>query len=151
MKKAVFPGSFDPFTKGHESIITKALMLFDEIVIGIGSNTKKSSLFLLKNRIEHIHSLYINDERVIVKEYTGLTIDFCKKQGASNIIRGLRNSSDFNYEQTIDFMNKEISNIESVFFLADMKLLGINSSIVREIYINKGDISKFVTNHHLLV
>ncbi len=151
MKKAVFPGSFDPFTKGHESIITKALMLFDEIVIGIGSNTKKSSLFLLKNRIEHIHSLYINDERVSVKEYTGLTIDFCKKQGASNIIRGLRNSSDFNYEQTIDFMNKEISNIESVFFLADMKLLGINSSIVREIYINKGDISKFVTNHHLLV
>lgn len=152
MKKiAVFPGSFDPFTKGHECIIDKALNLFDEIVIGIGQNTSKKYLFDLENRKRHIASIFKDVDKVSVLEFSGLTVDFCKSINADFIVRGLRDSKDFGYERSIAQMNYEISGIESVFFMTVPEYTAINSTIVREIYKSGGKIDLFVTNSELLV
>lgn len=151
MKKiAVFPGSFDPFTKGHEALVKEASLLFDEIVIAIGINSRKQSLFSLEQRTEHIQSLFDADTIKVIS-FEGLTVDLCRETGADFIIRGLRNTVDFEYEKSIAHMNKDLSNIETVFFLTQPKFTSINSSIVREIYLNNGDISKFVTNPQKLV
>ena len=150
MKKGLFPGSFDPFTKGHEAIVVKAIHLFDEIYIGIGINSNKKYLFDTKNRIKHIKELFKNYSNVQVGTYQKLTVDYCKEIKASHIIRGLRNSSDFEYEKTIAHMNNAISGIETVFFLSDEKHSALNSSIIREMYNNKADISPFVTFPNLL-
>ena len=150
-KIALFPGSFDPFTKGHEYIVSKALEIFDEIVIVIGVNTEKKYLFDLEKRIKHIEQLYINDKRITIKPYQGLTIYFCKEVSASHIVRGLRNSIDFEYEKSIAQMNRSLSEVETLFILTSETLSPINSSIVREIHKNKGDISLFVTQPELLV
>ena len=150
MKKGLFPGSFDPFTKGHEAIVLKAIHLFDEIYIGIGINSNKKYLFDTENRINHIKELFKNYSNVQVGTYKKLTVDYCKEIKASHIIRGLRNSSDFEYEKTIAHMNNAISGIETVFFLSDEKHSAINSSIIREMYINKADISPFVSFPNLL-
>jgi pantetheine-phosphate adenylyltransferase len=150
-KIALFPGSFDPYTKGHEYIVSKGLEIFDEIIIGIGINTEKKYLFDLEKRIIHIEQLYMNDNRVSVKSYKGLTVDYCKEVSVSHIIRGLRNSIDFEYEKSIAQMNRSLSEIETLFILTSESLSPINSSIVREIHKNKGDISLFVTHPELLV
>ena len=150
MKKGLFPGSFDPFTKGHEAIVIKAINLFDEIYIGIGINSSKKYLFDIEKRIIHIKELFKKYPNVQVGTYQKLTVDYCKEIDASHIIRGLRNSSDFEYEKTIAHMNNAISGIETVFFLSDEKHSALNSSIIREMYNNKADISPFVTFPNLL-
>ena len=147
----LFPGSFDPFTKGHEAVIKKALKLFDEIVIGIGINSSKKSYFELEKRIRHVKSLFANEKNVSVLTYEKLTVDFAKEVGAQYIIRGLRDSKDLDYEKPIAHMNFEISDgIETVFFLTEQKYAAINSTIVREIHRNKGAIDKFVSSAKLL-
>lgn len=148
---ALFPGSFDPFTKGHEAVIQHALPLFDEIVIGIGINTSKTYYFELEKRIKHIESLIHLFENVRVETYQKLTVDFADEIGAKFILRGLRDSKDFDYEKPIAHMNREINaSVETVFLLTDQKYAAINSSIVREIHKIKGAIDKFVTNPELL-
>ena len=149
MKIGVFPGSFDPFTKGHESVVHTALNLFDEVVIAIGINTKKSSYFSLEKRKKHIESLFL--DRVKVIDYQGLTVDFCKNNHSDVIIRGLRDTKDFEYEKSIALMNRDLAGIETLFLLTDIKYSHVNSSIIREVFANGGDISSFVTNAEILV
>lgn len=152
MKKiALFPGSFDPFTKGHESIIKKALPLFDEIVIGIGINTTKSAYFSLDSRIIQIESIYVNEPKITVKSFQKLTVDFCKDLNARFILRGLRDTKDFEYEKAIAQMNNQLAQIETVFYMTDPEVSAISATIVREISKNGGIIEQFVTKSHLLV
>ncbi len=150
-KIGLFPGSFDPFTKGHEVVVTKALTLFDEVIIAIGVNSKKTYLFDLDKRVKHIESLMVNYPNVRVMTYQKLTVEFCKEVGANFIVRGLRDSKDFEYEKSIAHMNAEISEIETVFLLTAQKFGAINASIVREIFRNNASIEPFVTNSNLLV
>lgn len=146
MKKiAVFPGSFDPFTKGHENIISRSLDLFDKIVIAIGSHSQKSNLFPLEKRLAMISDLYQNEPRVEVDNYDGLTIDYCEKIGAGYLLRGLRTSADFEYERAIAQVNRKMnSKIETVFLLTVPELTPVNSSIVREILRHNGDVTQFL-------
>lgn len=151
MRRGLFPGSFDPFTKGHEVVIKKALHLFDEIVIGVGVNSTKNYLFDTDKRLFHIRSLFENEPKVRVEVYNKLTVDFCKDIDAQFIIRGLRDSKDYEYERSIAHMNQSISSIETVIFLTDPEYSAISSTIIREIHRNGAAIDKFVTNPHLLV
>jgi pantetheine-phosphate adenylyltransferase len=152
MKKiGLFPGSFDPFTKGHEAVVRKSLSLFDEVIIGIGVNSSKKNLFDLEKRIAHINSLFENDSNVRVSEFKRLTVDFCKEIGATHIVRGLRDSKDFQYEKSIAHMNFDLAEIDTVFLLTEQRYGAINSSIIREIHKNGGAIDQFVTNSNLLV
>lgn len=151
MKKGLFPGSFDPFTKGHEAVVLKSLDLFDEVVIGIGINSKKQYLFDVEKRIAHIASLFASHPKVKIQTYQMLTVDFCKEIDAQYIIRGLRDSKDFEYEKSIAHMNHAISGIETVFFLTNQEYSAVNSSIIREMYLNHANISPFVTSPELLV
>lgn len=147
----LFPGSFDPFTKGHEAVVRKSLTLFDEVIIGVGINSKKTYLFDLDKRMEHIRMLFSDTDKVRVEKFQCLTVDFCKEIGAQFIIRGLRDSKDFQYEKSIAHMNNSISGIETVFFLTEQIYSAINSSIIREIHLNGGPINDFVTKPELLV
>ena len=149
MKIGIFPGSFDPFTKGHESIVMKALEVFDEIVIAIGVNSKKQSFFTLEKRKNHIESLF--EDRVRVISFEGLTVELCKKMNCKHLVRGLRDVKDFEYERSIAQMNRTLYPIETIFFLTTIEFSSINASIVREIAINGGDITPFVTNPGFLV
>ena len=152
MKKiGLFPGSFDPFTKGHEAVVRNALNLFDEIIIAIGVNSSKNYLFELEKRKNHIRSMFENDSRLRIETYSSLTVDFCKEIGATHIVRGLRDSKDFEYERSIAHMNTTLSGIETVFLLTNQEYAAINATIVREIFKNNGDISLFVSNANLLV
>lgn len=151
IRRGLFPGSFDPFTKGHEVVIRKALHLFDEIVIGVGVNSTKNYLFDTEKRLFHIRSLFQDQPKIRVEVYNKLTVDFCKEINAQFIIRGLRDSKDYEYERSIAHMNQSISNIETVIFLTDPEYSAISSTIIREIHRNGGAIDKFVTNPHLLV
>jgi pantetheine-phosphate adenylyltransferase len=146
MKKiAVFPGSFDPFTIGHEAIIRRALSLFDEIIIAVGANALKKSFYPLATRKEIINKVFQNETRVRVDHYDGLTVDYCKKNGAAFIIRGLRTSADFEFERAIAQVNKVMApEVDSVFLLTVPEHSHINSSIVRDIIRNGGDASRFV-------
>lgn len=142
---ALFPGSFDPFTVGHDSIVKRALKLFDKIIIGIGTNENKSDFFPLDYRKRWVEELFENEPRVEVRTYSGLTVDFCEEVGARFLLRGLRTSADFEFERAIGQTNNVLDdNIETVFLLTNPNHTFISSSIVREVYKNKGDISKFI-------
>jgi len=142
-KIAVFPGSFDPITKGHESVINKALKLFDKIYIAIGENSNKTYLFPIEKRVQWIKKAF-NNPKIEVVSYQGLTVNFCKKVNAQFIIRGIRNSADFEFEKSIADVNAKLSNIETVFFMASAEYSSISSSIVREVYKNGGIIDMLV-------
>ena len=146
MKKvAVFPGSFDPITKGHESIVRRSALLFDELIVAIGENSSKSNLFSLEKRKKWIKRTFKNLSNVKIESYSGLTVDFCKQINASYIIRGIRSSSDFEYEQSIAHMNKSLNkNIETILFVSEPNHNMISSSIVREIIKNKGKVDQFL-------
>ena len=146
MKKiAVFPGSFDPITRGHESIIRRALPVFDEIIVALGDNPEKKSYFPLANRSKWLELVFGDEPKVRIVKYSGLTVDFCMRMNAGYILRGLRTSSDFEFERTIGLMNKAISPaIETVFFLSAPEYAALSSSVVRDILRNGGDVSKFV-------
>jgi len=143
---AVFPGSFDPITKGHESVVKRAIPLFDKIIIAIGYNAeKKESFFPLEKRIRWIKKVFENEPKVEVLEFSGLTVDFCKKLNASFILRGLRTSADFEFERAIAQTNRFLNaHIETVFLLTTPEHTPINSTIVREVIKNHGDASIFV-------
>jgi pantetheine-phosphate adenylyltransferase len=144
-RKAVFPGSFDPFTIGHEGIVRRALSLFDEIIIAVGANTLKKNYFSLEAREEMIKSVFRDEPRIRVEHYEGLTVDYCTSIGAGYIIRGLRTSADFEFERAIAQVNRVLeSDIESVFLLTVPEHSHINSTIVRDIISNGGDASIFV-------
>ena len=146
MKKiAVCPGSFDPITCGHESIIKRALPLFDEIIIAIGINVEKKGFFPLENRLEWITHVFRNEPKIKVSSYEGLTVDFCRKVNSAYLLRGLRTSSDFEFERSIAHINKQLyPDIETVFLLTQPEYMSLNSSIVREIVRYNGDASQFV-------
>jgi pantetheine-phosphate adenylyltransferase len=142
---AIFPGSFDPFTIGHESIVKRALPLFDKIIIAIGKNTNKDDYFSLNKRIEWINTVFFDEEKIEVKGYSGLTVDFCKEVGAKYILRGVRTSSDFEYERAIGQMNRAMDkNIETIFLLTQPEHTYITSTIVRDVIRHGGDASVFL-------
>ncbi|MFM6964366.1 MAG: pantetheine-phosphate adenylyltransferase [Sphingomonadales bacterium] len=151
MKRCLFPGSFDPFTKGHEAIVHQALHLFDEVIIGVGINSKKQGLFSTDKKIAHISALFETEPRVRVASFQKLTVEFCKDINATHIVRGLRDAKDFEYERSIGHMNHAISGIETVFFLTAQAHSALNSSIIREMYQNGAAIDPFVTRPELLV
>jgi pantetheine-phosphate adenylyltransferase len=144
MKRAVFPGSFDPITLGHQDIINKGLRVFDEIIIGIGENSDKKYMFSAEKRFEFVSTTFDKLKKIDVKCYNGLTVDFCKENDAQFIIRGLRNPADFEFEKSIALTNREMTGIETVFLLTDSKNSFISSSIVRDLIKNKGDYKLFI-------
>ena len=144
MRRAIFPGTFDPFTLGHLDILNRSKLIFDEVIIGIGENIDKKAMFSLEDRIDFIKSIIINSENIKVQSYKGLTIDFCKKVDANFIVRGVRNNGDFEFEKAIARTNRLLSKIETVFLLTSAKTSFISSSIVRELIKNKGDYSRLV-------
>lgn len=145
MRVAVFPGSFDPVTTGHESIIRRGLPLFDKMVIAIGENSTKQAFYPVERRKQWIEKIFKGEKRIEVKVYKGLTIDFCKSIGANYILRGLRTSADFEFERMIAQMNRSMEEkIETVFILSAPGLSAIASTIVRDIIRNGGDAGQFV-------
>ncbi|MBB4034576.1 pantetheine-phosphate adenylyltransferase [Dysgonomonas hofstadii] len=143
-KKAIFPGTFDPFTIGHHSLVKRSLALVDEIVIAIGKNDAKKSYFSLENRVGMIKDLYEGDPRVSVGTYDNLTVDFAKSVDADFIIRGIRSVNDFEYEKTIADMNRKISGIETLVLFTEPELTHISSTIVRELLRFGYDVSEFL-------
>lgn len=148
MKKrvALFPGSFDPFTKGHEDIVLRGLELFDEIIIAIGYNTQKSvRYFEIDVMIKHIQKTFENYPNIKVMQFAELTAEFARKNGAAYLLRGLRNTTDFEYENSIAQINRELyKELESVFLITSPKFAWISSSIIREVHRYKGDVSQFL-------
>ncbi len=141
---AVFPGSFDPLTLGHIDIVNRALPLFDKIIIAIGTNSSKKYMFTLEERISFIKNSYINNPKIEVTSYQGLTINFCKKTNIDFILRGLRNPADFEFEKAIAHTNRKLAKIETVFLLTSANTSYISSSIVRDILRHNGDVSLLV-------
>lgn len=144
MRKAIFPGSFDPITLGHEDIIKRGISLFDEIVIAIGVNAEKKYMFSLDERKRFIEETFINEPKISVITYEGLTIDLCQKLNANFILRGLRNPADFEFEKAIAHTNRRLSKIETVFLLTAARTSYISSSIVRDVIRNHGDYKMLV-------
>jgi pantetheine-phosphate adenylyltransferase len=146
MKKiAVFPGSFDPLTIGHEAIVLRALDIFDEIIIAVGANALKKSFYSLETREEAIKKVFKGESRIRVDHYEGLTVDFCRRNGAAYLLRGLRTAADFEFERAIAQVNRVLApDVESVFLLTVPEHSHINSTIVRDIIRSGGDASMFV-------
>ena len=144
MKRALFPGSFDPITLGHHDIILRGIKLFDEVIVAVGINAEKKYMFSLEERIEFIEKSFEGESKVKVVSYEGLTVDFCKQVGAQFILRGLRNPADFEFEKAIAHTNRKLSEIETVFLLTAARTSYISSSIVRDVIRNKGDYSVLV-------
>ena len=150
MKKAMFPGSFDPITIGHCEIIEKACEIFDELIVSVGNNSDKDYKFSLDQRLKFISDEFKNNSKVYVEKYEGLTVDFCKSKNIKHIVRGLRNPADFEFEKKIALFNNSLENIETIFFLTSPNNAFISSSMVREIMDNGGDFKKFVPNSVLI-
>ena len=147
MKKiALFPGSFDPFTKGHHDIVLRSLKLFDEVIVAIGYNSaKKNRYFEIDMMVEKISSLYVGNDRVKVLVYNELTSSLAKTQGANFLVRGLRNIIDFEYENTISQMNRNLNpDLETVFLITSSKYAAVSSTIIREVHRYKGDVSEYL-------
>ena len=144
MKRALFPGSFDPITLGHFDIIRRALALFDEIVVAIGVNGDKNYMFTVEQRKEFIEKAFADEPRVQVSTYQGLTVDYCREIDAQFILRGLRNPADFEFEKAIAHTNRTLSKIETVFLLTAARTSFISSSIVRDVIRNNGDYTVLV-------
>ncbi|MDH7913247.1 pantetheine-phosphate adenylyltransferase [Winogradskyella sp. SYSU M77433] len=144
MRRALFPGSFDPITNGHYDIITRGIKLFDEVIVAIGINSEKKYMFSLEERKHFIEEAFKDEPKVKVVTYEGLTIDFCKEVNAEFILRGLRNPADFEFEKAIAHTNRKLSKIETVFLLTASKTSFISSSIVRDVIRNHGDYTVLV-------
>lgn len=144
MKKAIFPGSFDPITLGHFDIIKRGVTLFDEVIVAIGVNSDKKYMFSLEERKSFIENAFADEPKVKVVTYKGLTVDFCKEVNAEFILRGLRNPADFEFEKAIAHANRRLTTIETVFLLTSARTSFISSSIVRDIIKHHGDYTKFV-------
>ena len=141
----LFPGTFDPITKGHVDVIERSVSLFDKLVIGIGINSSKEPMFSLEQRIEWMQEIFKNDKRIEVTGYEGLTIDYCKKIGAQHILRGIRYIADFEYEKAIADMNRMLApEIETIFLTCSPEYSTISSTLVRDVIRNKGNVSLFV-------
>jgi pantetheine-phosphate adenylyltransferase len=145
-KVAIFPGSFDPFTIGHENVVKRGLGLFDKIIIAVGYNSNKRDFFPVEQRVSWINSVFETDQRVEVQMYEGLTVDFASQVGANYILRGIRTAADFEYERAIAQVNKAMTGIDSVFLLTTPEHTPVNSSIVRDILKHGGDASQFLPN-----
>ena len=144
-RTAVFPGSFDPFTVGHESLVKKGLNIFDKIIVAVGINISKKGFMPVEKRIELIRTVFKNSPEVEVKTYENLTVDFCRENGATHILRGVRNSADFEYEHSIAGINRLLEpGIETVFLFPEPEYENISSSVVREIIHYKHDARKFL-------
>lgn len=147
-KIAVFPGSFDPFTIGHEEIVRRGLRMFDRIIIAVGINVGKSGFMDADKRIAIVKKVFADNPQVSVESYTGLTVDYCKRVGAKFIIRGLRTAADFEYERSIGQINRALdADVETVFLLTSPQHTFISSTIVKDIIINGGDASKFLPSN----
>ncbi|MCO6463061.1 MAG: pantetheine-phosphate adenylyltransferase [Saprospiraceae bacterium] len=145
MKIAVFPGSFDPITLGHVSLVKRALPLFDKIIIAIGVNSQKKYLFSLEQRLEWLRNVFNDEPKVEIDYFEGLTVHFCKKRDAHYIVRGIRNAADFDYEKTISQLNKIIGdNVETIFYISLPEFSHISSTIVREIIRGNGKVGEFI-------
>ena len=144
MRRALFPGSFDPITNGHYDIIKRGIKLFDEVVVAIGVNSTKNYMFSLEERKQFIEDAFKDEPKIKVVTYKGLTVDFCKEIDADFILRGLRNPADFEFEKAIAHTNRKLSTIETVFLLTAARTSYISSSIVRDVIKNNGDYTKLV-------
>lgn len=142
---AVFPGSFDPITIGHESIIRRAVPLFDKIYVAVGANSSKVSMFSIEQREEWLKMVFEDEPKIEIAVYSGLTVDYCKSVDAKYILRGLRTSADFEFERSVGQVNKQLyDGIETVFFLSYITHTPLNSSIVRDLIRNGADVSNFI-------
>ena len=142
---AIFPGSFDPITLGHVSVVKRSLGLFDELIIAIGINAEKKQMFTVEQRKASIELVFKNEKKIKVATYEGLTVDFCRKKNAQFILRGLRTAADFEFERGIGQINRKLDpNIETVFLLTEAQYTPITSSIVRDVLRNGGDVSTMV-------
>ena len=144
MKRAIFPGSFDPFTIGHHDIVLRGLQLFDEIIIGIGHNISKRDAFPLEERLDAIQSAFKSEPRVKVMAYDGLTVDFAAEQQAQFILRGIRSVQDFEYERNIAEANKQLSGIETVLLYTRPEYAHISSTLLRDLHAHGKDISPYL-------
>ena len=144
-KIAVFPGSFDPFTIGHENIVLRGLSLFDQIIVAIGVHSTKKPLLKIESRVEMVNQIFRSNDRVYAESFTGLTVDYCKRVKATHMLRGIRTSADFEYERAIAQINKRmLPTVESIFLLTTPEHTPVNSTIIREIIENDGDASLFL-------
>lgn len=145
MKTAVFPGSFDPITTGHIDIVYRALPLFDKVVVAIGVNEQKTTLYSLEQRLEWLQKVFKDEDKIVVDHFKGLTVNFCKMIKANYLVRGLRNASDFDYEKIISQVNSTVGeNLETVFLISKPEYSHVSSTIVREIIKGGGDASPFL-------
>ncbi|MBK7945087.1 MAG: pantetheine-phosphate adenylyltransferase [Flavobacteriales bacterium] len=144
---AVFPGTFDPITVGHVSIVQRALPLFAKVIVGIGANSTKRTLFAVEQRIAWVQHAFREEPRVEAIAFEGLTVDLCKRMGAGFILRGLRNSTDHGYERSIALMNRQLAGVETLFLPSLAEHAHISSTIVRELIANKADVSALVPMH----
>jgi pantetheine-phosphate adenylyltransferase len=142
---AVFPGSFDPLTRGHQNVVERASGLFDEIIVAIGHNTTKQTMFTIEQRLQWVQDTFAGNPLVKVDTYSGLTVDYCRSKQARYLLRGLRNGGDFEYERTIAHMNKALWNeLETILIFTDPEFASVHSTVIREIIRNKGDVSGFI-------
>lgn len=141
---AVFPGTFDPITIGHVSILQRALPLFNKVVIGVGVNSTKRTLFSEEQRLAWARAAFAGEAKVDVVSFSGLTVDLCKRHGAEYIIRGLRNSTDHGYERSIALMNRQLAGVETIFLPSAPEHAHISSTIVRELFANHADVGPFL-------
>ena len=145
-KKAIFPGSFDPFTLGHYDIVKRGLELFDEIIIGIGRNSTKKETFPIREREEAIRKIFADEPRIKVSIYDCLTVDFAKEQDAKFILRGIRSVEDFEYERNMAEANKQLGGVETIILYTRPEYAHISSTLVRDLYAYGKDVSEFVPN-----